>query len=71
MARYGFELRNGHLVEAEAATIQVAMAEVESREGSPVSRGRCLDDFNNESSENRPWYLEHRTRPPTIPTRAN
>jgi len=60
---YGFELRNGRIVQTHADSILEAMDIVQREHGSPVWRGRQLDGFDNDAPAGRPPYLIRRQRP--------
>lgn len=64
---FGFELDNGTTVQVVAGDIHSAMDEAEARYGSRVSRGRCLDEFDNLAPANRPPWLIERTPRPIAP----
>lgn len=70
MRHFGFELDNGVTVQAVAPDIATAMAQAEAEAGSRVSRGRCLDDFDNLAPAGRPPWLIDRDRRPTLPEGA-
>lgn len=62
MGHFGFELSNGQVVQAVAPDITTALAEVEAQAGSRVTRGRCLDGFDNLAPAGRPPWLDDGVR---------
>jgi hypothetical protein len=66
---YGLTLFSGRVVEVDADNLTEAIALAESGSmamGSKVSRGRCLEGFDNASSPGRPVYLVEGTKPPSL-----
>lgn len=53
MSRYGFEFTNGREAQVEADSIHEAIIRAEADSGSRVMRGRCLDNYDADSTAGR------------------
>lgn len=68
MAHYGFELRGGRDVTADAETLAEAIAQAEASTGTRVQRGRLLDGFDNDAAPGIPQYVLMHLSLPVVPS---